>query len=52
MEKNKIDRINELARIAKNRPLTEAEQKEQKGLRDEYIAEFRSGLRGPKEEKK
>ena len=52
MERSKIDRINELARISKTRPLTEAEQKEQKGLRDEYIAEFRAGIRGVKEEKK
>ena len=52
MERSKIDRINELARIAKTRPLTEAEKAEQKALRDEYIAEFRAGLRGIKEDKK
>lgn len=52
MEKSKIDRINELARISKTRPLAEAEKAEQKALRDEYIAEFRAGLRGIKEEKK
>ena len=52
MERIKIDRINELARISKTRPLTEAGQKEQKALRDEYIAEFRAGIRGVKEEKK
>lgn len=45
MEKTKIDRINELARIAKERELTEEERKEQKALRDEYIAEFRKTIR-------
>ena len=46
MEKSKIDRINELARIAKERELTEEERAEQLALRAEYIAEFRSKLRG------
>ena len=45
MEKSKIDRINELARISKSRELTEAEKSEQKALRDEYIAEFRAQFR-------
>lgn len=48
MEKNKIDRINELARISKERALTEEEQLEQKQLRAEYIAEFKKTLRGEK----
>ncbi len=46
MEKAKIDRINELARLSKTRPLTEDELIEQKGLREEYLQEFRRGLRG------
>ena len=48
MEKSKIDRINELARISKSRELTEAEKSEQKALRDEYIKEYREMLRGNK----
>ena len=46
MEKCKIDRINELARLAKERELTEVEKKEQQELRAEYLAEFRRSLRG------
>ena len=46
MEKVKVDRINELARISKERELTEDERSEQKALRDEYIAEVRKTLRG------
>ena len=45
MEKEKIDRINELGRISKERQLTDDELAEQKKLRDEYIADFRSMLR-------
>ena len=45
MEKIKIDRINELGRLMKERELTAEELAEQKALRDEYIAEFRSKLR-------
>ena len=48
MEKIKIDRINELGRISKERALTEEEKKEQKALRDEYIAEVRAQLKGNK----
>ena len=48
MDKIKIDRINELGRISKTRELTEAEKEEQKALREEYIKEFRAGLRGEK----
>ena len=44
MEKIKVDRINELARIAKTRELTEDEKSEQKALREEYLAEVRSML--------
>ena len=46
MDKNKVDRINELARLAKERELTENEKIEQDALRKEYIAEFRRTLRG------
>ena len=46
MDKAKIDRINELGRIAKQRELTEAEMEERKILREEYIAYVRSQLRG------
>ena len=46
MEKNKIDRINELARLAKERELTDEEKAEQQVLRAEYLAEFRRSLRG------
>ena len=41
MEKNKIDRINELARKSKTVGLDEFELLEQAELRAEYIAEFR-----------
>lgn len=41
MEKEKVARINELARESKIRSLTEAELKEQATLRQEYINEIR-----------
>lgn len=40
-----LERINELARTAKERELTEEELEEQARLRKEYIEEFRSGLK-------
>ena len=46
MEKIKVDRINELARLAKTRKLTEEEKNEQRILREEYLAEVRATLRG------
>ncbi len=52
MEKEKIDRINELARIKKERELTESELSEHKALREEYLAYVRRTLRGEEEEKK
>ena len=41
MEKEKLDRINELARVSKERALTDAEKAEQTALRQEYINEIR-----------
>ena len=46
MEKKKIDRINELGRIAKTRELTSEEAEERRLLREEYISEVRRQLRG------
>lgn len=46
MEKEKLDRINLLARKAKEAPLTEEEKAEQAALRAEYIAEFRASFGG------
>ena len=43
MLQEKLDRINELARIAKQRELTEEESRERDALRKEYIAEWRKG---------
>ena len=43
MIKEKIDRINELAHLAKERALTAEELLERDALRKEYIAEFRRG---------
>ena len=44
MEKEKVERINELARKQKAEGLTDEEKAEQKALRDEYIAEFRLSM--------
>ena len=41
MEQSKIDRINELARLAKERELTPSETSERAALRKEYIADWR-----------
>ena len=46
MEKEKIDRINYLAKKSKTEGLTDEEKTEQKALREEYIAGFRANLRG------
>ena len=46
MEKNKIDRINKLARLAKVRELTPEEKSEQAELRREYLEEVRRQLKG------
>ncbi len=46
MEQKKIDRINELARKAKEGPLTEAETEERALLRREYIDSVVGSLKG------
>ena len=43
MENTKLDRINELAKLAKERELTAEEMTERDALRKEYIAEWRRG---------
>ena len=40
-----IDRINELAKISKERELTNEEKEEQAKLRKEYLALFREGFK-------
>jgi len=45
MEKVNIDRINELARIAKERELTPEETAERAELRQAYLANFRAAFR-------
>ncbi len=46
MEKEKIERINYLARKSREEGLTEEEKTEQAALRQEYLADFRAGFRG------
>ena len=46
MEKEKLERINFLARKSKESALTEEEKAEQAALRAEYIAEFRASFGG------
>ena len=46
MERAKIDRINELARLQKERELTAEEKAEQHALRMEYVAEIRASFGG------
>ena len=48
MDKAKIDRINELGRLSKERELTDGERAEQKALREEYLAYVRSQLKSGK----
>ena len=45
MTDEKIQRINALAKKAKNEGLTEAEKQEQQTLREEYVADFRRSLK-------
>lgn len=44
MEQEKIERINALARKAREEGLTETEREEQRTLRREYIDTFKQGL--------
>ena len=46
MEKEKLDRINFLARKSKESALTDEEKAEQAALREEYIREFRASFGG------
>ena len=41
MEREKVARINELARLSRERALTDAEKEEQQRLRKEYLRDFR-----------
>lgn len=43
MDQQKIDRINELSRLSRERCLSDGEKLEQKELRAEYIADWRKG---------
>lgn len=46
MDQKKIDRINELARKARQAPLTEAELAEREALRREYVDAVVGSLKG------
>ena len=46
VSKEKIDRINELARKSKAGELTAEEKTEQRGLRNEYLENFRRSFKG------
>ncbi len=46
MDEKKIQRINELARLAKERELTAEETWERNALRREYIDSFKASLKG------
>lgn len=45
MTNSKLERINELARLARERELTSEERTERDALRKEYIAEWRRGAK-------
>jgi uncharacterized protein YnzC (UPF0291/DUF896 family) len=46
LSKNKMNRINELAKKSKASGLTESEAKEQTKLRKEYLETFRQSMKG------
>lgn len=46
MEKEKLDRINFLARKSRETSLSDAEKEEQQALRGEYLAEIRASFGG------
>ncbi len=46
MDQKRIDRISELTRLARRRPLTDEEQAERAALRQEYINAFKASLTG------
>ena len=50
LEQDKMNRINELARMSKTRPLDENEKAEQAALRAEYLERFRAGFRAQLEQ--
>ena len=45
MEQCRLDRISELTRLARERELTAAEQTKRQALRQEYLAEWRTGAK-------
>ncbi|SDW13505.1 Uncharacterized protein YnzC, UPF0291/DUF896 family [Marinococcus luteus] len=45
LSKEKIDRINELAKRQKSSGLTAEEEEEQQALRQEYLSKFRSSFK-------
>ncbi len=45
LSQEKMNRINALAKKSKSEGLTDAEKKEQKALREEYLKVFRKGFR-------